>query len=145
MSRPRKVGRLAGGKTGLVPALERSPDGFLLPIAWNFRKMQTGPDCGWRCTFRRLSRHVGRLLSFEGKSFMEIEQEAGSSHAWENMGRLNPEFQKILNSLNLENEALWQLELSGRARLFGVREGNIFHVMWLDENHTICPVSKKRT
>lgn len=145
MSGQRRVRMPAGGRTRRVSAIEKSPEGYLLPIAWNFRRMQTDPGCAWRCTFRKLSRHAGRLLSFEGKSFMEIGQEPGSSHSWEDMGRLNPKFQKILDGMNLENESLWQLELSGRARLFGMREGNIFHVMWLDENHTICPVKLKHT
>lgn len=120
-------------------------DGFTAPIGWNFSMMDQSPDCPWRCTYKRLSKYRDRLLSFEGKSFQDIEKEAGSSHSWPDTSKLNKKFQEHLARKKIDSEALWQLELDGKARLFGVRVLNVFKVIWLDENHSVYPVKKKHT
>lgn len=120
-------------------------DGFKSPIGWNFRHMETTKGCEWKCTFKRLSKFNDRLLSFEGKSFQEIEAGNDSSHPWPDISGLNKDFQALINAKRIDVESIWQLELAGKSRLFGVREHNIFKVMWLDFNHTACLVKKKHT
>ncbi len=140
----RKLAKLREEKRR-TPKNPESPDGFALPIGWNFNKIHQGAPEEWRCTFKKLSKYRKRLLDFEGKSFKEIEAEPGSSHAWEDTTRLDKRFQKLIEELNLDKEALWQLELDGKARLFGVRHHNIFKLIWLDLNHKAYKVAKKHT
>lgn len=33
---------------------------------------------------------------------------------------------------------LFELRVDGKKRVHGFREGNIFHICWLDRNHRIC-------
>ncbi len=120
-------------------------DGFTAPIGWNFSMMDTKPSCPWRCTFKLLSKYRDRLLSFEGKSFQEIENEKDSSHSWPDTSNLNTKFQELLAKKKIDAEALWQLELGGKERLFGVRKLNIFKVIWLDQNHSVYRVKKRHT
>jgi len=34
---------------------------------------------------------------------------------------------------------LWQVKAEGRCRLFGLKEGQIFYLIWHDEKHTVYP------
>lgn len=120
-------------------------DGFTSPIGWNFSMMDTDKSCPWQCTFKKLSKFRKKLLSFEGKSFQEIEQENDSSHSWPDTDALSKGFRELLKRRRIDDEALWQLELGGKERLFGVRVLNVFKVIWLDLNHTIYKVKKKNT
>lgn len=116
-----------------------------LPIAWNFHRMCTEETCMWRCTFQKLQKHMDRLKSFEGKTFSQILNEDDSNHCWKDAEKLHKDFQKELDKHNIDSESLWQLNISSKVRLFGVRHHNIFCIMWLDENHSIYHVKKKHT
>lgn len=145
MSQERKVPSLKEGCRKVSKQVPSGLDGFSLPIGWNFSRMETSSGCEWRCTFKRLNKFSKRLLSFEGKSFKDIEAEPGSSHSWPNTEKLHEELQQLIAKWNIDQESLWQLELDGRTRLFGVRHHNIFKVMWLDLNHRAYKVPKKHT
>lgn len=129
MSRDRKVPPLKEETRRVSKQLPIGMDGFVLPIGWNFSVMETNNSCEWCCTFKRLNRFTKRLLAFEGKSFRDIEAERGSSHAWSNTSRLHRGLQELITKRNIDEESLWQLELDGKTRLFGVRQHNIFKVM----------------
>lgn len=143
--RDRKIPVLPQDKRSVSKQVPTGLDGFRIPMGWNFRHMETAKGCEWKCTFKRLSKFNGRLLSFEGKSFQEIEAGNDSSHPWPDISGLNKDFQAIITAKKIDVESIWQLELTGKSRLFGVREHNIFKVMWLDFNHTACLVKKKNT
>lgn len=38
-----------------------------------------------------------------------------------------------------------RLEFTGTQRLYGVLRDNVFHVIWWDPDHKICPTSKRNT
>lgn len=144
-NRNKKVPHLAEGKKAIPANAQVEHDGFSWPIAWNFSQMETSSNSAWKCTFKSLTRHRKRLLEFEGKSFQTIDSEQQHSHNWDDTTKLNPKFQQLLKNKKIEQGALWQLDLGGKSRLFGIRDRNIFKVIWLDNNHTIYPVKKKNT
>lgn len=141
----KKLPALPKGRKDVPQSAQQEHDGFALPIGWNFSQMETSSKTRWKCTFKRLTRHRGRLLALEGKSFQQIDVEQQHSHNWEDTSKLHPEFQQLLTNKKIESGALWQLDLGGKARLFGIRDRNIFKVVWLDEDHTIYKTSKKDT
>lgn len=36
---------------------------------------------------------------------------------------------------------IWECRVTGRARLFGYRNKNVFHIVWFDRNHEVYPMS----
>lgn len=144
-NRKRKIPAIKPGERIVSKEIPPDLDGFTAPIGWNFSMMDQSPQCPWQCTFKLLSKFRDRLLAFEGKSFQEIEKESDSSHAWTDTSKLNKKFQELLEQKKIDSEALWQLELGGKERLFGVRVLNIFKVIWLDKDHSVYPVKKKHT
>ena len=42
-------------------------------------------------------------------------------------------------------DLLFQLNIQGKERVWGVRLEGIFHLLWWDPDHTVYPVGKKRT
>lgn len=51
-----------------------------------------------------------------------------------------------LGELGLEEvEELFSLRLSGRERVWGIRDRHRFKVLWYDPDHTVYPVEKKHT
>lgn len=141
----RTIPALLNGDRVVSKQVPAGLDGFKMPMGWNFSHMETTKGCEWKCTFKRLTQFQQKLLSFEGKSFQEISDARDSSHSWPDTSRLNKEFQRLIDAKNIDSESIWQLELAGKTRLFGVREHNIFKVMWLDFNHKAYLVEKKNT
>jgi hypothetical protein len=42
-----------------------------------------------------------------------------------------------LKALNIDIKTLYQINLSTPVRLWGIKEHNIFHILWLDKDHKI--------
>jgi len=42
-------------------------------------------------------------------------------------------------------EALVSLHLSGKERVWGIRQGEVLKVLWWDAEHLVCPSLKKHT
>jgi len=56
------------------------------------------------------------------------------------------EAQKRLTQLQKEDlDQLFSLRLTGRRRIWGIKEGNILWLLWWDPNHEVCPSPKKNT
>ena len=54
--------------------------------------------------------------------------------------------QKRLVQLQKDDlDQLFSLRLSGRKRIWGIKEGNILWLLWWDPNHEVCPSHKKHT
>jgi hypothetical protein len=47
--------------------------------------------------------------------------------------------------IELDDHELWELRLSSKARLWGVRARNVFYIVWWDPSHTVCPARKRHT
>jgi hypothetical protein len=56
------------------------------------------------------------------------------------------EAQKRLTEIQKEDlDQLFSLRLTGRKRVWGIKEGNILWLLWWDQNHEVCPSHKKNT
>jgi hypothetical protein len=42
-------------------------------------------------------------------------------------------------------DQLYSLRVTGRRRIFGIRDGGTFRVLWWDPEHEVCPAQKKHT
>lgn len=56
------------------------------------------------------------------------------------------EAQKRLIQIRKDDlDQLFSLRLTGSKRIWGIKEGNIFWLLWWDPNHEVCPSHKKHT
>ena len=53
------------------------------------------------------------------------------------------EAQKRLQEIAQEDiDSLWSLRLEGAHRLWGIRDGGVYHMIWWDPDHEVCPSDK---
>lgn len=88
-----------------------------------------------------------KLISFEGMTWHEIEatsggRKAGTNHHFIRVADLIKDAQKRLDELNLYYDELFSLRLSSKERLFGILENGVYHILWYDAYHEICPVTR---
>lgn len=59
---------------------------------------------------------------------------------------ISNEAQKRLRDIQQDDiDELFSLRLSGTERIWGIRDGRVFYVLWWDPEHTVCPAHKKHT
>ena len=56
--------------------------------------------------------------------------------------RLSKEAKERLKELKYDDlDEIYSLRLTGKLRVFGKREHNILHIIWVDQGHDVCPCS----
>ena len=56
---------------------------------------------------------------------------------------LSPEAKKRLIEIELDDiDGIFSLHLGGKKRLIGIRDRNIFRVLWWDKEHKVCQSTK---
>jgi hypothetical protein len=87
---------------------------------------------------------MGKLKSFESMTWQEIEGPSGS-HFIE-VSQCAKDARDRLRALQYDDiDMLFSLRISGRARVFGIRERRILRILWWDPEHQICPSAKRHT
>ncbi len=57
-----------------------------------------------------------------------------------------PEAKRRLKEIKMyDTDELLHMGLSGKERIWGVKIGRVFQILWWDPNHTVCPSYKKHT
>lgn len=114
-------------------------------VRWSFRYFD---PCAWggenkpEATFREIA---GRLKETESRPWTEILHNRKRDH-YVVAAELTTEAQKRLLSSPLKDfDILFRFRFTGLHRLWGVREGDYFLVLWWDPEHNVCPSQKKHT
>jgi hypothetical protein len=88
---------------------------------------------------------VPKLRNFESVKWKEIEKETfgkkgKSKHHWVTVDKIIKEARERLEYLKLDDyQELYSIRLTGKIRIWGIREFNFFRLLWFDEEHEICP------
>lgn len=88
-----------------------------------------------------------KLKSYESNTWREIEEmKYGSRSKTKNhpisIDRLSKEAKERLKELKYDDlDEIYSLRLTGKLRVFGKREHNILHIIWVDQGHDVCPCS----
>jgi hypothetical protein len=82
-----------------------------------------------------------KLKHFESMSLGAIFIEGKSRNHGVKLDKLSPEAQKRLRQLGYDAtiEELYSLRLSGPERIWGIRECNVYSILWWDPHHQVCP------
>lgn len=87
---------------------------------------------------------IRTLGNYESMKWSDIEQKSHCGSI--DMTKLSNKAQNRLNKLELDdNEKLFKLVINGKKRLWGIRDGNKFNVLWYDPNHKVYPVELRNT
>lgn len=99
-------------------------------------------DGEWQCNIVCLEEFKSWLHGFEGQKAASIFAKGSQyrhSHPMP-VDKICNAAKSRLEKLNLEPEAMFQLEIGRVPRLWGFLEHNIFHVVWVDREHTVYPM-----
>ncbi len=115
--------------------------------AWRFGWFDH--DGQWGFSETTAAKHQEILVKlgyWEQKTWAQImSEDPKSQHSCE-VTSLIPEAQDRLKEKKLDDyDSLFRFRLTGRERLWGILNGNIFYVLWWDPGHAICPSTKRHT
>ena len=122
----------------------KNPDGYQKQsIAWHFECMDKSGS--WPCNINTLQNIENRLREFEKMRWSEL---TGHSHPLP-INKIIAKAQRRLIDLGYDDyESLYQFDIKNgqqKRRLWGLREENIFKILWWDPNHEVYPVEKRNT
>ena len=121
------------------PGITESADKVLsAKIAWNFGKMDEGGKCA--CSLALLEEFKRELVKCEGKTIDEVMLYSHNHPLGVN--KIEKFAKDRLDALCLDIETLHQINIGTPSRLWGIREGNIFHILWLDKDHSVYKTKK---
>jgi len=91
-------------------------------------------------TFREIA---GFLQGYSTMRWGLIEQDRTRNHEV-CVVKMIKDAQKRLEEIKLDDyDRLWHFRFDGKKRLWGIRNGHVFRILWYDPQHKICPSEKK--
>lgn len=85
-----------------------------------------------------------KLKHYESMTWGEITRDPKYNHSVDVWKLIKPARER-LGVLGIDEESLFRFRLKGKQRVWGIRDRNIFHILWWDPLHEICPSHKKHT
>ncbi len=86
---------------------------------------------------------LDKLRNFEGMRWNEIPPDR---HHLIPITRICKEAKERLAMIGKDDyQDLFSFSLSGRERLWGIRQHEAFYILWWDPDHSVCPSLKKHT
>lgn len=136
------------------PRFREDPDSFYsLNPTWRFNRLDTH-HCRWRINEGEFeSILLEKLVSYERMTWKDILTNTSGRRGNTQNHRVEPESlcteaQERLVSLRLDDlagDSLFSISLQGKIRLWGILTEGVFHIIWLDNEHEICPSKKRHT
>ncbi|MEO5339109.1 MAG: hypothetical protein H7837_01130 [Magnetococcus sp. MYC-9] len=115
-------------------------------LSWRFRVMDMDGPFGWNSPIDGADPLLyvpPKLKEFETMTWQEI---VGSRHHKIPVDLLSSDAKRRLSDLKLDDiDEVFSLALMGRQRVVGIRDQNVFRVLWWDPDHQVCPSHKKYT
>jgi len=116
-------------------------------LSWHIRILDFDGPWGWGDMDAKTLKYVhGKLAQFETMTWAEVNHPNTGCHPIK-VRDLCSKAQKRLAEIQVIEfeEELFSLRLSGKERLWGIRECHIFKILWWDSKHEVYPVDKKHT
>lgn len=115
--------------------------------AWRLEKVDVEhPKWGWKkLTADQTFAILDKLKSYESKTWNEITSDKKRDHSI-SVKNLDKHAKDRLLELKYDDfDNLFRLRFEGKQRLWGIKEGFLFKILWWDEEHTVCPSTKRHT
>ena len=86
-----------------------------------------------------------KLKGYQRRTWGDIYRDRSRDHP-SNVNNLSKVAQKRLKDLKQDDiDQLWRFRFTGEQRIWGIKRGHIFHVLWWDPQHKVYPSKKKHT
>lgn len=135
----------------IVPTPKKQPKGEPRPekiedqLLWSFRLFdphEWGSGLKQDGAFHNVASHLRDLERMDWSQLMQTNQHC---HAVD-LSNLPKKTQNRLTEIHLDDQdSLCCLRCTGTNRVWGIREGHVFIVVWWDPDHKVCPSLKKHT
>lgn len=112
---------------------------------WAFRVVDLGGPWCWSALGSDSLRDVlQRMKEMETMTWHAITEQTGS-HSIE-VTRLSKDARDRLVDIQQDDvDQVYSLRVTGRRRIFGIRDGGVLRILWWDPEHQVCPAPKKHT
>jgi len=121
--------------------------------SWKLAKMDFQGNWGFNNinSASELKNLHSKLKNFEGMTWAQIESKKGKRGSRLNhsvrIDKLKMEVQDRLKHIRIfeEYDYLYSLHFNGKGRLWGIKDNEIFYILWWDKDHTVYHTSKRHT
>ncbi len=126
-----------GGKEPRTPPIRE-----LEPPQWSFVLVDIGAQWSFsNMKGPQLAKALRRLGEFEKMTWAAIEQ--GGSHPIQVTEIISDARKRLVKIRQDDEDVLFSLRMSGKQRIWGIRDRHILRILWWDPNHEVYPSSKK--
>lgn len=143
------------GKSALAPEISGSE--YLKEfVRFRFNRMDVDGPWGWteipKGQMKEIYEKLGQFESINWGNLNSIgkSSKSGSMHHSIDIDRLSANAQNRLNYLKIEEDEVFSLRLNSTRRIYGLRTGQWFSLLWYDSNHddkekAVCPTNFRET
>ena len=135
-----------------IRAEKRARIGANLPsdeqrVSWRLGDADLAGPYAWNSIS---SSDLARLIDV----FREVDKKRWSAVMGEGMGEIKSiprtslcaAAQRRLETIKRDDESwLHEIRLGNKPRVWGIRDDNVFHVLWWDPEHDVCPAELRNT
>jgi hypothetical protein len=114
-------------------------------VAWHVRIIDRAGPWGWNNANKRETwdNILEKMSIFETMMWAEIERNGSHDIS---LSDLCSEARKRLTRIKQDDvDEIFSLRLTGKQRIWGIRDRNILKIIWWDPDHSVCPSGKKHT
>lgn len=84
-----------------------------------------------------------KLVNFETMKWKDI---VGPQNHHIELNKISKDAQKRIIELRLQEfDPIFSLRLTGKQRVWGIKQEEVLYILWWDPEHTVYPVGKKHT
>ena len=110
---------------------------------WRFSIVDPDGPFEKPCSHEEMVEILNRLAEHESMTWAEILANKWRNH-FVNVKNICPEAKKRLAIIKQDDaEWLFRFRFNGENRLWGLRDGYHFRILWWDPDHLVCPSPKK--
>jgi hypothetical protein len=106
---------------------------------WVFGLLDLDGPWGWSgISADQLGRIRARFVNFETMTWTAVQQGTGS-HPVEISKLSGPAVARLAEIKQEDVDSLYSLRITGRMRVWGIKDGATLRILWFDPNHEVCP------
>lgn len=134
----------AGGKQ---PRAVENPESFYAARpSWRLARMQFRSPYGWHEVDGEGVRAIReKLANFESMTWAEIFAKAKKQNHGVPLTDLCAAAQAEAQRIAPDVDTFHTLHLCGKQRVWGIFSQGVFHILWWDPQHQVCPSLKRHT
>jgi hypothetical protein len=83
-----------------------------------------------------------KMVSYESMTWNDILQNRKYNHSVEVDKMIKAARDRLMVLRMDEYEELFRFRLAGTGRVWGIRDGRVFQILWWDPDHKVCPSTK---